>query len=153
MVGTNLTTPAPVQGDPEYASTIVGSPGALVTGVSFTNVKLTVPGGHKASDANAVPPEGLSLYRPREFGVRPAYGFWLRHVAGITFAGVDVEFAKPDGRPAFALDDARDIQVSDSTVERSTGPLDLKAARTAGLNLVRTTTLDGQPLRASVSAS
>jgi polygalacturonase len=151
VVGTNLTTPAPVRGDPEYASTIVGSPGAPVTGVSFTNVKLTVPGGHKASDANAVPPEGLSLYRPREFGVRPAYGFWLRHVSGITFTNIDVEFAKADGRPAFALDDARDVQVTDSKVERSTGPLDLKATRTAGLNLVRTTTLDGQPLRASVT--
>ena len=152
VTGTNLTTPAPVRGDPEYASTIVGSPGAPVSGVSFTNVKLTVPGGHKAGDADAVPPEGLDLYRPREFGVRPAYGFWLRHVSGITFTNVDVEFANGDGRPAFAVDDGQDVRWTDSLVERSTGPLDLRATRTAGLSLVRTTTLDGQPLRASVSS-
>src|SRR5207248_9967153 len=140
VTGTNLTTPAPVRGAPEYASTIVGSPGALIAGVSFTNVKLTVPGGHQASDADAVPPEGLSLYRPREFGTRPAYGFWLRHVSGISFAGMDVEFAKGDGRPAFAVDDGRDITWTDSWVERSTGPVDQRMTGTTGFTLTRTTT-------------
>ena len=76
----------------------------------------------------------------------------LRHVSGITFTNVDVEFAKGDGRPAFAVDDGQDVRWTDSLVERSTGPLDLRATRTAGLSLVRTTTLDGQPLRASVSS-
>src|SRR2546423_1433485 len=151
VTGTNLTTPAPVRGDPEYASTIVGSPGALVSGVSFTNVKLTVPGGHKASDANAVPPEGLSLYRPREFGVRPAYGFWLRHVSGITFTNVDVEFAKNDGRPAFAVDDGHDVQWVDSKVERSTGAVDLRVTKTTGWTVLRTTTTTGQALRVKES--
>jgi polygalacturonase len=147
VTGTNLTTPAPVRGAPEYASTIVGSPGALISHVSFTNVKLTVPGGHKASDANAVPPEGLRLYRPREFGTRPAYGFWLRHVSGISFTNVDVEFAKGDGRPAFAVDDGRSITWTDSRVERSTGPVDLRVTGTTGFTLTRTTTTTGQALR------
>jgi polygalacturonase len=151
VTGTNLTTPAPVRGAPEYASTLVGSPGARIANVSFTNVKLTVPGGHKASDANAVPPEGLSLYRPREFGTRPAYGFWLRHVTGITFTNVDVEFAKSDGRPAFAVDDGQTVQWVDSRVERSTGPVDLRVNRTTGYTLVRTTTTGGQPLRIRAS--
>ena len=114
-------------------------------------MKLTVPGGHKASDATAVPPEGLNLYRPREFGTRPAYGFWLRHVSGISFSGVDVEFAKGDGRPAFTVDDGRDIAWTDSRVERSTGRVDLRMTGTTGSTLTRTTTTTGQPLRIKTS--
>jgi polygalacturonase len=147
VTGTNLTTPAPVRGAPEYASSLIGSPGALISDVSFTNVKLTVPGGHKASDANVVPPESLTLYRPREWGTRPAYGFWLRHVSGITFTNVDVEFARNDGRPAYAVDDGHSLQWTDSRVERSTGPVDLRVTNTTGYNLLRTTTTTGQPLR------
>jgi hypothetical protein len=56
----------PVQGAPEYASTITGAPGHDIQDATFTNVKLSVPGGHPASDADVVPPEGLLLYRPRE---------------------------------------------------------------------------------------
>ncbi|OLB76748.1 MAG: hypothetical protein AUI14_17830 [Actinobacteria bacterium 13_2_20CM_2_71_6] len=147
VTGTNLTTPAPVRGAPEYASSLIGSPGADITDVSFTNVKLTVPGGHKASDANVVPPESLALYRPREWGTRPAYGFWLRHASGITFTNVDVEFAKNDGRPAFAVDDGRNIQWVDSRVERSTGTFDLRVTKTTGYGLLRTTTTAGAALR------
>ena len=147
VTGTNLTTPADVQGADEYASSFIGSPGALISHVSLTNVKLTVPGGHKVSDANLVPVESLTLYRPREWGTRPAYGFWLRHVSGITFTNVDVQFVKNDGRPAFAVDGGRDVRWVDSKVERSTGPADLRVTRTTGYSLVRTTTTAGQPLR------
>src|SRR6266545_1477499 len=147
VTGTNLTTPADVQGADEYASSFIGSPGALISHVSLTNVKLTVPGGHKVSDANLVPVESLTLYRPREWGTRPAYGFWLRHVSGITFTNVDVQFVKNDGRPAFAVDDGRDVRWVDSKVKRSTGPADLRVTRTTGYSLVRTTTTAGRPLR------
>ncbi len=124
LTGTHLTTPLPVAGAPEYTSTLVGSPGALISDITFTNVNLTVPGGHPASDANATPPEGLSLYRPREFGTRPAYGFWLRHVAAIMFRNTVVQFEKADGRPAYAVTDGKTVQWIDSKVERSTGPTD-----------------------------
>src|SRR5206468_1413606 len=42
VTGTNLTTPVPVRGAPEYASTIVGTPGADIEDVTFTGVRLTV---------------------------------------------------------------------------------------------------------------
>src|SRR6266511_4090505 len=41
VTGTTLTTPAHVQGADEYASSFIGSPGALISHVSLTNVKLT----------------------------------------------------------------------------------------------------------------
>ena len=143
LTGTHLTTPLPVQGAPEYTSTVVGSPGADITDVSFSNVDLTVPGGHPASDANAAPPEGLTLYRPREFGTRPAYGFWLRHVARISFTETVVRFEKSDGRPAYAVEDGNTVQWTDSTVQASTGPIDLRVTKVTGYQLVRCTTTTG----------
>ncbi len=147
VTGTNLTTPQPVRGAPEYASTIVGSPGADITDVSLTNVKLTVPGGRPATDASVVPPENPVFYRPREFGTRPAYGFWMRHVARITFTNTDVQFDRADGRPAFATDDGTRVQWFDSRAERSTGSFDMRFTNTNGYGLTRTTATTEQALR------
>jgi polygalacturonase len=147
VTGTKLTTPAPVQGDDEYASSLIGSPGADITDVSFTNVKLSVPGGHPASEGTRTPPESLTLYRPREWGKRPAYGFWLRHVSRVSFTNTEVAFDKNDGRPGFLVDDGRQITWTDSKSERSTGPTDLTLLKTNGYQLTRTTTTGGDPLR------
>jgi polygalacturonase len=143
LTGTHLSTPLPVQGAPEYASTIVGSPGADITDVSLSNVDLTVPGGHPVADAGAAPPEGLSLYRPREFGTRPAYGFWLRHVTRVTFTNTVVRFEKSDGRPAYAVDDGSIVRWLTSKMQRSGGPVDVRVTNVNGYQLLQCTTLDG----------
>jgi hypothetical protein len=117
--------------------------------VTLTNVKLTVPGGHPASDADVVPPEGLLRYRPREYGTRPAYGFWLRHVTGVTFVNTEVQFDKADGRPAFALDDGTNVSWTQARAERSTGPYDARVSNTAGYRVDGATTA-GDPLRVKV---
>jgi polygalacturonase len=147
ITGTNLTTPADVQGDDEYTSSLIGSPGAPISDVSFTNVNLTVPGGHPASEANLVPPESLTLYRPREWGKRPSYGFWMRHVANVTFTNTTVQFDRNDGRPAFATDDGRQVRWVDSRAERSTGASDLVLNKTIGYAVERSTTTAGDPWR------
>jgi polygalacturonase len=147
VTGTNLTTPLPVQGAPEYASTIAGSTGADITDVSLTNVALTVPGGHPASDADLVPPDSAAYYRPREFGTRPAYGFWLRHATGVTFTNVRLGYDKADGRPAFAADGTSEVRIADSRVQRSTGPYDASLRGADGYAVTGTTTTVGDPLR------
>jgi hypothetical protein len=147
VTGTNLTTPAPVRGAPEYASTIIGTPGADITDVSFTNVSLTVPGGHPAADADVVPPDRPIDYRPREFGTRPAYGFWLRHVQRIAFTNTEVRSDRADGRPAFATDNGTHVEVLGSRAERSTGPFDVRFSNTAGYSVQNSTTTTGQALR------
>jgi hypothetical protein len=153
VTGSDLITPAPVAGAPEYASSLIGSPGADITDVKFTNVKLTVPGGHPASEANRVPPESLQLYRPREWGPRPAYGFWMRHVSRILFDNTEVAFDKDDGRPAFATDNGKRVEWFDSKAERSTGPSDVNFTRTAGYGLQRSTNSAGGPLRIKAVSS
>ena len=45
------------------------------------------------------------------FGVTPAYGFYVRHAKGITFDNVKVTYEKPEERPAFVLDNVKDIDL------------------------------------------
>jgi polygalacturonase len=70
ITGTNLTAPVDIPGDPEYASTLSGRAESPIENITFDDVRLTVPGGHPASDANRVPPESGIAYPPRTFGVR-----------------------------------------------------------------------------------
>jgi hypothetical protein len=138
---------SPVSGAPEFTSTIAGAPGVDIEGVTLTNVNLTVPGGHPASDAGIVPPENLKEHAPRIFGTRPSYGFWLRHVRSITFTNVVVQFDHADGRPAFATDDGNTVTLADCKAERSTGPTDVVFTSTSGYAVQRCTSTAGQPLR------
>ena len=39
------------------------------------------------------------------FGELPAYGFFIRHVKGLTMRDVELSYLKPDLRPAFVMND------------------------------------------------
>ncbi|HCT80923.1 MAG TPA: carbohydrate-binding protein [Micromonosporaceae bacterium] len=121
--GSNLMAPAQPGGGGarEYASTITGTPSVDIENVTFNNVDLDVPGGHPASDATRVPGEFLTTYPPRDYGTRPSYGWWLRHVRGITFNDSDVSFASNDDRPAFITDDGANIVINRTRAERGSG--------------------------------
>ena len=115
VTGTNLSD------NGSFTSTITGLPGHPVTGVTLTNVNLTVPGGDPASDASINPPEKPTTYAPRDYGTRPAYGWWLRHVGNITFQNDQVGFAKNDGRPAFLTTDGSAVKVNNVVVQSGSG--------------------------------
>jgi len=51
--------------------------------------------------------------------VTPAYGFYIRHVRGITFDNVDVSFENSDARPAFFLDDVKNADFFRTNAELS----------------------------------
>jgi len=61
-------------------------------------VKITYKGGGTKEDANIVPPYPKD-YSPRSLGVRPASGFYVRHINGLTFKNVEVGFETEDQRP------------------------------------------------------
>lgn len=147
ITGTNLTSPSDIPGDPEYASTISGRTDAPIENITFDNVKLSVPGGHPAADAEIVPPEASTTYPPRIFGKRPSYGFWIRHAAGIRFTGSEIQFDKSDGRPAFLTDDVRGISLDGVRVERSAGGYDVVWRKSSGQRVTDSASTDGRPLR------
>ncbi len=120
--------------DPRYASIIAGVPGHPVEDVRFSNIRIMYrgglslaqaasqpvelvnaffrpPGGTGPREAYAVPEREAMYPEPSLFGVLPAYGFYIRHAAGIQMDGVTVGFMSEDTRPAFVLDDVRDIEL------------------------------------------
>ena len=44
------------------------------------------------------------------FGELPAWGFYLRHVDGLTLQGVKLSLREADYRPAFVLEDVADVK-------------------------------------------
>src|SRR5215510_11871147 len=113
--------------DPRYASIIAGVPGSPVEDVKLTNVHILYRGGLTLAQAAAQPPALVNTFfrptdgtGPREayavperetmypepsmFGVLPAYGFYVRHAAGVHMDGVDVAFMALDTRPEIVLD-------------------------------------------------
>ncbi|HQZ97448.1 MAG TPA: glycoside hydrolase family 28 protein [Pyrinomonadaceae bacterium] len=96
----------------EYASIIAGLAESPVEDVRLSNIRIHYKGGGTKQDAARVVPENEKSYpEPSMFGVLPAYGFYVRHAKGITFDNVKVTFDKPEERPAFVLDDVKDIDL------------------------------------------
>jgi polygalacturonase len=87
-----------------YASIISGIPGHEIEDVKISDVYILSQGGGTKEDAAAVPPEKEKGYpEPTMFGTMPCYGFYLRHVKGISMSNVETSYAREDLRPAFAL--------------------------------------------------
>jgi len=118
--------------------------------VKLSNIRIHYKGGVTNEGATRDVPENEKSYpEPSMFGVIPAYGFYVRHARGITFDNVEVSFEKDDTRPAFMLDDVKDVgffrtsaellggakmfvlkNVSDFSLAQSRNLADVKIAKT-----------------------
>jgi polygalacturonase len=95
--------------DPRYPSTIAGIPGHRIEDVRISDVRQYLVGGLSPADAVASPPELENAYPENTmFGTLPAFGFFIRHVAGIDLDNVAVRVSTADTRPAFVLSDVTD---------------------------------------------
>ena len=96
----------------EYASIIAGLAESPVEDVRLSNIRIHYKGGGTKADAERVVPENEKGYpEPSMFGALPAYGFYVRHAKGITFDNMKLTYDKPEERPAFVLDDVKDIDL------------------------------------------
>jgi polygalacturonase len=83
-----------------YSPTLWGEAGAnQISNVTFTNVNLTLPGGH-GTMSTGVPSNDPKDYNPKSIGTRPAYGWYIHNANNIKFVNSSVRFSKDDGRPA-----------------------------------------------------
>ncbi|MFU8874746.1 carbohydrate-binding domain-containing protein [Micromonospora sp. SL4-19] len=90
-----------------------------VENVTFENVNLLVKGGNSYEDSQISPPElGVGKYNVADFGVQPSYGFWARHVQGLSFKNVTTNFEGNDDRYAFVLDDVKNAELDGVTMVR-----------------------------------
>lgn len=99
-------------------SSITGIPEFCVEDVLIENVEITYPG--RASKGMAyVPlsrlnqvPENVKAYPEFSmFGELPAWGFYVRHIKGITFKNVKINLDNKDYRPAMVFDQVDDIEI------------------------------------------
>ncbi len=99
-----------------YASSITGVGEHKVENVTIENVDIAILGGFKECTeedaARDVRENGGGYPENRMFGVLPAYGFFIRHVKGLTMKNVNVTIKQKDARPAILLDDVHDSQLS-----------------------------------------
>jgi len=95
--------------DPRYSSIIAGVPGHDIEDLTLSNVRILYRGGGTAAQAAIEPPEVETRYpEPSEHGIIPAYGFFIRHVRGLTLRDIDVRTLAPDARPPFVLEEVSD---------------------------------------------
>ncbi len=96
----------------EYSSIIAGLAESPVEDVRLSNIRIHYNGGGTKADAERAIPENEKNYpEPSMFGVTPAYGFYIRHAKGVVFDNVKVTYEKPEERPAFVLDNVKDIDL------------------------------------------
>jgi polygalacturonase len=88
----------------KYASIISGIPGNQIEDVRLSNIQISYKGGGTAEQAALMPPEKETDYpEPVMFGEMPAYGFFIRHVNGITMSDIDIRYQQEDLRSPFFL--------------------------------------------------
>ncbi len=90
---------------------ITGLPNQPVENVSLSNIQITFDGGAEREHATKEVPEKAESYpESKMFGTLPAYGFYCRHVDGLTFNNVDLRWNEDDPRPAIVCDDVQNLQ-------------------------------------------
>src|SRR5581483_9697140 len=95
---------------PEHGCIISGDAGNPIEDVTLSNIRIYYQGGGTKEQAALEPPEkerNNGYPEPGNFGITPAYGFFIRHVKGIEINNVEVGYLKEDLRPAFVLNDVK----------------------------------------------
>lgn len=105
--------------NPKFCSMIVGIPGHPVEDVKLSNILIRIKGGAPKEQALVQVEEHEKSYPdPQEFGVMPAYGFFIRHAKNIELNHVELKLENDDFRPAFILDDVIGVGLNDVTMTK-----------------------------------
>jgi polygalacturonase len=91
--------------DGTTAAIISGIAGNDIEDVSLHDINIYFKGGGTKEQSSVVVPGLEKGYpEPERFGVTPSYGFFVRHVNGISFDNIHLGLMSNDDRPSFALD-------------------------------------------------
>jgi polygalacturonase len=93
-------------GGARISSILAGIPGHPIEDVKMSDVMIVHPGGGTKEDALRMIAEKEKDYpEPNMFGATPAHAFFIRHARGVEMAGIKIEHASEDLRPAFVVED------------------------------------------------
>jgi hypothetical protein len=56
------------------------------------------------------------------FGELPAWGFYVRHMEGLTMKNIEISIAAPDYRPAMVFDDVENLDIKSVTIKGDNKP-------------------------------
>ena len=94
-----------------HTNSITGLPGHPVRSVSLDNINITMHGGGREQRGLDVAENPEKYPEATMFGTLPAYGFYVRHVEGLTMRNIQVHWEEQDARPAAIFDDVRDLDI------------------------------------------
>ncbi len=107
-----------------FPSSITGIPGAQVKNVSIENVEITFSdNAHKGYAYLPVTrlsdvPEKITNYPEFSmFGELPAWGFYVRHVDGLSLKNIKLIMTGKDFRPAWVFDDVLDLKLESPVIQ------------------------------------
>jgi hypothetical protein len=93
-----------------------------VENIVLSNVDISVIGSNPSSDSNIVPAE-TQQWTPNSYGpggIRPAYGWYVRHAKNISFINCRSRFDIHDGRPALIGDDVQGLRIEGYVFDQNT---------------------------------
>lgn len=97
---------------------IVGEIGHPITNVSLSNIKINYTGGGTLAEGLAEKPELINEYPECvRLGILPAYGFFVRHVDGITFRDIELTYNDEEHRPAMLFNDVQNLKLFNFNAE------------------------------------
>lgn len=98
-----------------FSCSIVGLPGHDTKNISLSNIKIVTQAAYTPEDAKTaiedVPEKPHDYPEYSMFGALPAYGFFCRHVDGLTMTNVDLRIGKTDYRSALVFDDVKNLDI------------------------------------------
>jgi polygalacturonase len=117
-------------------SIISGIPGHDIQDISLNNIRIVCRGGGTNEQAALEPQERERNYpEPNMFGDMPAYGFFIRHAAGIDMNNVAISYLKEDARPPLVLSDVKGITFDRLSAEHAPGVAVMKLNKIADLDI------------------
>ena len=92
----------------KVASLLSGIPGADIEDVSLHDILIVSQGGGTAEQAAIQLPEDEAKYpEPTMFGATPVWGFFIRHLRGLSMSNIQLQTETADARPAILLEDVQ----------------------------------------------
>jgi hypothetical protein len=102
-----------------FPSSIAGIPGHMIENVTLENIEVTHPGRANKGMAylplsrlKDVPEQEAAYPEFHMFRELPSWGFYVRHVSGLTFKNVVLKVQEKDFRPAMVFDDVRNLNLT-----------------------------------------
>src|SRR5262249_16474165 len=107
-----------------FPSSITGIPGFRVENVTLENIEISYPGRGDSSLADLplsrldeVPEKIIDYPEFSMFGELPAWGFYVRHMNGLSMKNIKLSIAAPDYRPALVFDDVDNLDIQAMSIE------------------------------------